>query len=862
MNRILILALIAFQCCALACLADAWKPANPRLMTRWAKRVTPDSVLPEYPRPQMVRDRWVNLNGLWDYAITAKAPGSGTHKPKKFEGRILVPFCVESSLSGVARSVGAEQILWYRRQFTVPDEWKGQQVRLNFEAVDWETTIWINGKKIGNHRGGYDPFSFDVTDALRSDTSGENELVVRVWDPTDKGTQPRGKQRNAARGIWYTPVTGIWQTVWLETTPRAHIESLKIVPDVDQKVVSITVNARGDNSRVVITANKRTHEGRPNESIRVDASGLDLWTPDSPTLHSMTVELIDGESKDTVQSYFAMRKISLVKDITGVPRFFLNNEQLFQFGPLDQGWWPDGLYTAPTDEAMKYDLEITKNVGFNMVRKHVKVEPRRWYYWCDRMGLLVWQDMPNGGAHAKWPRDGIEIKRNKDSANQFESELKAMIDNLGNHPSIVCWVPFNEAWGQYDTERIARWVKQYDPTRLVNAASGGNDFPVGDIKDDHFYPGPGAPPAMRDRAAVLGEYGGLGLPVKGHTWQDEKNWGYRSFKTQKELTAAYLQRIEALHPLIATRLAAAVYTQTTDVESEINGLMTYDRKVFKPDVKRLKAAHSKLYQTPEPLNQKQKANLYTLAWWRFEDGKPGDKVPNVKDNPKKRAVNDASGHNNHLYAFGRPQSPRISTDVMSKTIPLTGDANRSCLDDSRPGDNNVKTADLFTNPGKSRTHMDVVNTFPLTEWTVEMSFRIAKKDHFHGLVGKDGKPTDGPHAPLQFKVRGDDNRVQIEAIDSSGTVREVRSKEAVDVNRWYHAVAVSDGKKLRLYLNEGNGYVQQGETEFAGRLFNSPGTWTVGRGLYDGKISDDARAWIDEVRVSVIALKQEQFLFN
>ena len=276
----------------------------------------------------------------------------------------------------------------------------------------------------------------------------------------------------------------------------------------------------------------------------------------------------------------------------------------------------------------------------------------------------------------------------------------------------------------------------------------------------------------------------------------------------------------------------------------------------------MKAAHAKLYATPRPLNKKQRANLYTLAWWRFEDGKPGVKVPNNKDNPKQRAASDASGHNNHLYAFGRAQAPRISMDVMSKTIPLTGDSNRSCLDDSRPGGSNVKTTDLFTNPRKSRTHMDVVNTFPLVEWTVEMSFKLAKKNHFHGLVEKDGKPTDGPHAPLQFKVRGDDNRVQIEAIDSTGTVHEVRSKKAVDLNRWYHAVAVSDGKRLRLYLNEGDGYVVQGETEFTGRLINAGGTWTIGRGFHNGKIADDARAWIDEVRVSVVALKPEQFLFN
>jgi hypothetical protein len=809
----------------------------------------------------MIRERWANLNGLWDYAITEK----DARQPQQFEGNILVPFCIESSLSGVARRVDANQALWYRRQFAVPANWQNQRVRLNFEAVDWEATVWLNGRKIGEHRGGYDPFSFDVTAALKE---SDNELVVRVWDPTDKGSQARGKQRTDARGIWYTPVTGIWQTVWLEPVPQSHIESLKIVPNVDQREVTVTVQHQGaEDVRVRVMASDdetRSRNGKPGEPIRVEVDADQLWTPETPKLYPLTVELLDApaETKDRVQCYFAMRRIELGQDVNGVPRFLLNGEPVFQFGPLDQGWWPDGLYTAPTDAALRYDLEVTKRLGFNMVRKHVKVEPRRWYYWCDRLGLLVWQDMPNGGTHARWPQDGEEIIRDAESATQFEHELKAMIDSRGNHPSIVCWVPFNEAWGQYDTERIARWVKQYDSTRLVNPASGGNDFPVGDMKDDHFYPGPGSPPVLPARAAVLGEYGGLGLPLKGHTWQDEKNWGYRSFETRDELTAAYLKLIDGLQPLIATQLAAAVYTQTTDVESEVNGLMTYDREVIKLDAERLAAAHRKLYQTPRPLTKQQRANLTTVAWWRFEDGKPGEKVPNAQDQPKTLAARDFSGHNNHLYAFGRPQSPRLSADVAAAKLPLTGDDNRGCLDDSRAGDDGVATADLFTNPGKSKTHMDVVNTFPLLDWTVEASFKIATTDHFHGLVGKDGKPTDDPHAPLQLKVRGDDNRLQIEAIDSAGTLREIRSRSAVEPNRWYHAAAVSDGKQMRLYLNAGDGYVLQGETAFSGRLINTAGTWTVGRGFYDGRIADDARAWIDEVRVSVAALNEKQFLFS
>lgn len=859
MQRSVFFSVWAFWCFS-SCFAETGQPAKPRLMTRWAKDVSPDAPHPEYPRPQMVRKQWANLNGLWDYAIADKDAG----RPKQFAGKILVPFCVESSLSGVARRVTAEQALWYRRTFAVPANWKMQRVLLNFEAVDWEATVWVNDRKIGSHRGGYDPFSIDITDALKPDS---NELIVRVWDPTDKGSQPRGKQRSDARGIWYTPVTGIWQTVWLEPVPRSYIESLKIVPDVDKNEVAITIGHRGSKKvRLFAQAGggvQGSRTAKPGEAIRLKILPDQLWTPETPKLIPLAVEVMDPETEgvDRVKSYFAMRKIELGKDINGASRLMLNGKPVFQFGPLDQGWWPDGLYTAPTDAALRYDLEVTKRMGFNMVRKHVKVEPRRWYYWCDRLGLLVWQDMPNGGPHARWPHDGVEIQRDAESARQFEQELKAMIDSRGNHPSIVCWVPFNEAWGQYGTERIARWVGRYDPTRLVNPASGGNDFPVGDMKDDHFYPGPGSPPVLPERAVVLGEYGGLGLPLKGHTWQDEKNWGYRSFNSRDELTAAYLKLIEGLRPLVATRLAAAVYTQTTDVESEVNGLMTYDREVIKIDVERLAAAHRTLYQTPQSLSPRQRANLTTLAWWRFEEGKPGQRVPNAKDHPKAVAARDFSGHNNHLYAFGRPQSPRHSDQIALAKIPLTGDANRGCLDDSKPGDNDVPTADLFTNPGKSKTHMDVINTFPMLQWTVEASFKLALSNHFHGLVGKDGKPTDAPHAPFQLKVRGDDNRLQIEAIDSTGQVREVRSRSAIKANQWYHAAVVSDGKRLRLFLKTGKGYVLQGEAEFTGRLINAAGTWTIGRGFYDNRIADDARAWIDEVRVSVTALIERQFLF-
>jgi len=842
----------------------ATEVAKGRLLTRWAKSVSPDTVHREYPRPQMVRPEWLSLNGLWDCAITGKDDA----QPREFDREILVPFPVESALSGVMQRAGREKQLWYRRTFEVPRKWSGQRLLLHFGAVDWETHVWVNGKQVGIHRGGYDPFTFDVTDAL--DESERQEIVVAVWDPTDEGTQPRGKQRNEPRGIWYTPATGIWQTVWLEPVPQRWIDRLVLTPDVDRSVLKVRVELGGREAdeqpstvtvkacvgdRLVAEATSRTES-----EIELPIRDAKLWSPDHPFLYQLKVKL-NGENSDSVSSYFGMRKISLGNDQNGITRMFLNDEPLFQFGPLDQGFWPDGLYTAPSDEALRYDLEVTKKLGFNTIRKHVKVEPARWYYWCDKLGLLVWQDMPNGDKHAPWPHDGAEIQRKPESAAQFERELKSLVDSHHNHPSIVVWVPFNEAWGQYDTMRITRWLKQHDPTRLVIGASGGNDFPVGDIKDDHFYPGPGAPPALTDRAAVLGEFGGLGLPLEGHTWQDEKNWGYRSFRNREDLTAVYLDLMKKLRPLIESRLSAAVYTQTTDVEVEVNGLMTYDREVLKLDIERVTAAHRKLYEPLPKLDPAELSEARTLAYWRFEDGEPGRPVPNIKDQPKSIAVRDVSGHNNHLYAFGRPQSPAYSSSVSRASL-SHGRANRGSLDDTAAPDGSP-TRDLFTNPGWSRTHMDIVNTFPLKQWTVEASFQLAELRRTHGVVGKDGKPTDSPHAPLQLRVRGDDNTIEIQAIDSRGTLRQIRSESAAKSGQWYHAAAVSDGTKLQLFLQSDGSdeYQLQGQTDFAGPLILSNGTWTVGRGFHDGRIGDDARALIDEVRISATARTTDQFLF-
>jgi beta-galactosidase/beta-glucuronidase len=574
-----------------------WQPEEGRIMTRWAKDVSPTNVHPDYPRPQMIRNVWMSLNGLWEYAIRSEAEST----PDQYDGPILVPFPVESALSGVQKSVGKENRLWYRRTFNTPQGWSKKRILLHFEAVDWETTVWINGQELGTHRGGYDPFSFDITDFLKK--RGTQEIVLSVWDPVNAGFQPRGKQVIEPRGIWYTSVTGIWRTVWLEPVNQTRIQSFKIVPDIDAEEVRISVVCADKtlSYRTEIEVREEgTMEGMgrgiAGEEISIPIENPRMWSPDAPFLYDLTIVLKDSKDNeiDRVDSYFGMRKISLGKDDKGVTRLFLNNQPLFMIGPLDQGWWPDGLYAAPTDVALRYDLEITKRLGMNMLRKHVKIEPRRFYYWCDKLGVIVWQDMPNGDAHIG--KQATDIIRSPESARQFELELEGMIQTLFNHPSIVMWVPFNEGWGQYDTSRIVDKIKEFDPSRLVDNASGWADRGVGDVHDIHSYPGPDALPNEPDRAAVLGEFGGLGLPIKGHTWQDEKNWGYRSFENPEELTKAYAELIDKLKVLIKDGLSAAVYTQTTDVEIEVNGLMTYDRAIIKMDPERLAEINKALYK--------------------------------------------------------------------------------------------------------------------------------------------------------------------------------------------------------------------------------------------------------------------------
>lgn len=603
-----------FLCCVLgqpnAQESYAWRPIGDKIKSPWAENVDAANPLPEYPRPQLVRAHWQNLNGLWDYAIVAGKLGAA---PINYEGKLLVPYAVESALSGVGKTVSKDSSLWYRQTVTIDKEIRKQRVLLHFGAVDWQCDVYVNGRKAGSHEGGYDPFSFDITPYLAK--GAQQEIVVGVWDPTNKGPQPNGKQVVRPHGIWYTPVTGIWQTVWLEGVPETHIAATKHTPDIDQGTLSVqtTVEGATDGDQVRVSAWKdgskiaeETVVAGTEATLKI--ANAQLWSPASPSLYDLKVAVLrKGKVVDEVGSYFAMRKISMGKDANGIQRMLLNNEFVFQYGPLDQGWWPDGLYTAPTDEALRFDVEKTKAMGFNMIRKHIKVEPARWYYHCDQLGILVWQDMPSGdlgGNH--WDmRPGITSGRQHDKDRSAESEAiyrkewKAIMDALHNFPSIVVWVPFNEAWGQFKTREITEWTMAYDASRLVNSASGGNFFPTGHIMDIHNYPDAVMPRSElygSKQILVLGEFGGLGLPIEGHTWQDKDNWGYQSFKNVDELKRRYSGLVDDLARLIPMGLSAAVYTQTTDVEIETNGLMTYDREVVKMPEAELHQWHQQLYQ--------------------------------------------------------------------------------------------------------------------------------------------------------------------------------------------------------------------------------------------------------------------------
>lgn len=591
-----------------------WKPVSGKIATQWAAEVNPNNTLPEYPRPQLTRNNnWKSLNGLWEYAILPKT--EATDIPNTFQGNILVPFAAESSLSGVGKAVGKENVLWYNRIIETVNYKNKTKTILHFGAVDWATKVFVNGVKVGEHEGGYDAFSIDITNALKKGT--KQTISVQVWDPTNEGSQPVGKQSVHPNGIWYTPVTGIWQTVWLEQVPETYIVSTSQVPDIDHQQLHLNVNTEnlqaGDEIVASVwdvnneIAQKTITAG--NEIV-LDIPNAKLWSPQDPFLYDLKIAIKrKGKTIDEIGSYFGMRKIALGKDANGVERMMLNNKFLFQYGPLDQGWWPDGLYTAPTDNALKFDIEQTKALGFNMIRKHIKIEPARWYYYCDKMGMLVWQDMPSsdidGSIWDQFPGfvSGRPEGKTRTAASEatHRKEWKSIMDELRNYPSIVVWVPFNEAWGQFKTKEITEWTMANDPSRLVNAASGGNYVKglPGHIVDLHHYPDAYMPdPHLfgNTHALVLGEFGGLGLPIEGHTWVNSGNWGYQSFKNQDDLYKKYEDLLSRFPKLIQMGLSAAVYTQTTDVEVETNGFFTYDRKVLKYPKEKVNELHQQLYK--------------------------------------------------------------------------------------------------------------------------------------------------------------------------------------------------------------------------------------------------------------------------
>ncbi len=601
-----------------------WQPLDGKIMSRWAKEVTPDNVWQEYPRPQFERSTWKNLNGMWDYVILKP----NQPKPKSYEGKILVPFSFESALSGVGRSITPEDKMWYRKKFIIPSEWKGKRILLNFEAVDHDTNVWVNDIFVGSHKGGFDRFSFDITTFLN--VRGNQTIEVSVKDGTNLSPQLRGKQHFKPSGIVYTPVSGIWQTVWLEAVSNeAYLSEVKITTDIDKGIVKITPfghEALRSSYKVKASIYKnksKIAEGSvsTNKLIELKIREPKLWSPDNPNIYDLKLTLTNPKGKiiDQVDSYFGMRKISLGNH-KGVKYLFLNNKPLFHYGTLDQGWWPDGLLTPPSDAAMRYDIEITKAMGFNMIRKHVKIEPDRWYYHCDHLGILVWQDMPSGGKMVEKingpttnkrgdkkyytnlqhvGRTDGDLNKNINESIQFETELRKMINIHYNSPSIVVWVPFNEGWGQYDTCRISDLVKALDSSRLVIPTSGWSLRNCGDIYDIHTYDVDlKKPPYHQDRATVIGEYGGIGLPIKKNLWNPNTiNWGYQTYNSQKELIESYEYKFNQILKMKEMHgLSGAVYTQTTDVEGEVNGLLTYDREVIKIPTEILKNLHSPLYK--------------------------------------------------------------------------------------------------------------------------------------------------------------------------------------------------------------------------------------------------------------------------
>ncbi|MBN2157136.1 MAG: beta-galactosidase [Candidatus Lokiarchaeota archaeon] len=590
-----------------------WNPVKGQIMTKWAEDVDSTNPYPSYPRPQMKRDRWLSLNGLWNYVITRTMDKF----PTRYDDKILVPYPIESALSGVKRPLKPREVLWYHRMLIIPPEWHEKRILLNFGAVDWNCIVYINKHKVGSHQGGFGGFFFDITEHVS--WKNPNEIFVAVQDPTNKGSQPRGKQILKPWAAFYTAISGIWQTIWIEPVSNLSINTIKITPIFDSDEFEITVIDTDKRSilknelvstpktRVIIEVFQQgkivqSTEGETSIPIKVKISEPKYWSSESPQLYDFRISLVINETiEDTVLSYSGLRKIEVKKDSAGIPKIFLNDEEIFQLGVLDQGYFPDGLYTAPNEEALYYDANIAKDIGLNMIRKHVKIEPAIWYHHCDKIGILVWQDMPYAGSiirgsisqilfRGRWLWKTRALRKNKEVITQFEHELQDMVEKLNHFPSIITWVIFNEGWGQHRTIELTNKIREWDSSRLIDSVSGWVDKNVGDMRDLHKYPGPMMPELEEFRVSVNGEFGGLGLKVPGHMWKGPKYWAYQTYKTQEELQQEYAVLLQKVKKLKEQGLTTAIYTQISDVEQEINGYMTYDR-ILKYDKEFLQKIH-------------------------------------------------------------------------------------------------------------------------------------------------------------------------------------------------------------------------------------------------------------------------------
>jgi hypothetical protein len=776
----------------------AWQPKTPPLATPWTSLVSPDNARPEYPRPQMVRDRWLNLNGEWQFAGDSYAsPPFDLDLPEA----ILVPFPVESALSGIMRH---ETRMWYRRLFVMPPDWAGQRILLNFDAVDWEATVYVNGLQVGVHRGGYDAFSFDITDQL---ATGLNELIVRVYDPTDAGDPPLGKQRSTGHDLWHTPSSGIWQTVWLEPVPDVHITRLDMLPDVDQHALLLMVRASTVTTDTVVAVASvggvpiGTATGGADVALSLPVTNTHLWSPDDPFLYDLQVTLQDDAGPiDQVSSYFGMRKIS-VTPIGQNMRLTLNNRCVFQLGVIDQGYWPDGLYTAPTDAALRYDIEQAKALGYNVIRKHEKVEPPRWYYWADKLGMMVWQDIPS-------MRDNI-APSSADQA-QFESELREVIDEHRSAPSIVMWVLFNEGWGQFATARLADMVRARDSSRLVDSASGGPDFDAGDVIDTHSYVAPLAPTPTPFRVAAVGQYGSIGLKVDGHTWSDQSHAAEWQLNAAA-LTKRYVDLTQDIQVLMMRGgLSAAVYAQNTDVEDELDGWQTYDRAITKPDAAAIRAAQQNLIAVSSYLT----VPFGYEGAWHFDEGSGF-------------FADDATGNGQRGVLI---DGPAWVTSPHGSALQFDG-------------------VDAFV--GTGRTTLNTVDDYTVSAWVL-----LDNLDANHVAISQDGVNVSSFMLQYIANLRRFALTVTNSDSTTSGTKSVVAAGEPI-TGTWYFLTGVYDSNQneIRLYVDG----VLANRLSFTA-AWAASGETAIGRSKWAGARDSFWAGQIDEVYVVNRALGNNEVM--